>query len=40
MRLYVKEKVNDLVDLIFEFKVIIKDVVDKNLVMMLGYIYF
>ncbi|MCC0783106.1 argininosuccinate lyase [Clostridioides sp. ES-S-0108-01] len=37
MRLYAKEKANDLVDLISEFKATIKDVADKNPVMMPGY---
>ncbi|MCV2269643.1 argininosuccinate lyase [Clostridioides difficile] len=37
MRLYAKEKANDLVDLISEFKSTIKDVADKNPVMMPGY---
>ncbi|HBG5343393.1 TPA: argininosuccinate lyase [Clostridioides difficile] len=37
MRLYAKEKANNLVDLISEFKATIKDVADKNPVMMPGY---
>ncbi|NMS89899.1 argininosuccinate lyase [Clostridioides difficile] len=37
MRLYAKEKANDLVDLISGFKATIKDVADKNPVMMPGY---
>ncbi|WP_244554811.1 lyase family protein, partial [Escherichia coli] len=37
MRLNAKEKANDLVGLISEFKATIKDVADKNPVMMPGY---